>query len=349
MRWNYRLAAATALLMACAISGSAYAEVRVSGNENDIALHANNATVAEILSGVQSALHIKILLKGSIPRQITGDYSGSLRRVLSRLMDGTSYIVSSNLDGLVITVLAQTSSRPAAAGVQAPLAGRAAQPGVATEPVPAVVAAADDTSVSGPQGWMPTEDPFKAYRTAPSPPPGTQTPVPQAEPAQQRPIVAENDNSENNSVQGWMPTSDPFAAYRSGASTPAPSQNPSTQAASAQPVPSGAANDDSENNTVQGWMPTGDPFAAYRSKGSNSAPSQAAPKNQASAGSSAKANPPIPDFSGFRPMGMMMDDSQDRPPALGAQDGPTLPGGQGRSSKLPSSLAPMVEEPAWAK
>ena len=61
--------------------------------------------MAEVLSGIRSAFNLRVGLTGSTERQFTGAYMGTLRRVLSRLLDGEDYVISSAPDGMNIVLL----------------------------------------------------------------------------------------------------------------------------------------------------------------------------------------------------------------------------------------------------
>ena len=331
MRFDHRLVAAAALFLACAVSPPVHAEVRVSGSEDNVVLRANNATMPEILSGVESALHLKVTITGPMTRQFTGVYSGPLRRVLSRLLDGVNYIVSSAPDGMVVTIVSPAAPRSAVAGIaQAPAARIAAPSAVGSE----------EMAQTQPQGWTPTEDPFSAYKpgganAGPAAPRSPAAQAPARGTAAQRVVVAAADETAQSGVQGWMPTEDPFKAYKSaspGATAPEATAN--------QAQPGGAAVDQPEvNNSAQGWVPTGDPFAAYRHPATAAAPAAVA----------AKAAPQMPDMSGLRPAGAMMNALQDVLPAQGLGDSPDLLDRQMRSSKMPGSLTPMTAPPSWDK
>jgi hypothetical protein len=220
MRMNHGFAsAAIALLLASIGSANVRAEVRLSGSEDNMVLNAKNATMPEILTSIQLALRVKITLTGATARQFTGVYEGTLRRVLSRLLDGTNYIISSAPGGMIVTVIGPNApSGPVMAGVPAATAA------------PAVRIAADDrdgSTTPGPQGWVPTEDPFKAFRPA-----AANTGTPASTMDQAPPIHAAVDEPENHSgAQGWVPTEDPFKDYR----PTAPVAHPAAKAAPPMP------------------------------------------------------------------------------------------------------------------
>jgi hypothetical protein len=104
-------AAVASILITCAGSTLAHAEVKISGTATHLIVDAKNATMLEVVSGIEAALNTTVTLSGSTPRQFTGHYSGSVQQVLSRLLDGTSLIISSRNSGLTITLLAAGNLR----------------------------------------------------------------------------------------------------------------------------------------------------------------------------------------------------------------------------------------------
>jgi len=97
---------ATTLLLAwCLSCGRAAAEVRLSGTPDRMVLQASDATMPEILSALRSAFALELELKGATARKFTGTYSGSVRRVLSRLLTGEDYVLSSAADGMSVILL----------------------------------------------------------------------------------------------------------------------------------------------------------------------------------------------------------------------------------------------------
>jgi hypothetical protein len=154
MHGKSRLLALTsaALLVACVGPTIAAAEVRLSGNADQLVLEANNATMSEIIAGIQSTLHTRVVLYGSINRQFNGTYAGPLRRVLAHLLDGADYVMSPDRDQIRIVLLGADVSRGTF---------RVAQGGSPGQPAASPSAAADELSDSRVQGWtgVPSELP----------------------------------------------------------------------------------------------------------------------------------------------------------------------------------------------
>src|SRR5262249_17816045 len=106
-------AAGVALVLLSIVSSRGWAEVQLSGTADHAVLKANNGTLPEVVSGLESRFNVKIRLAGTTQQQITGVYSGSLRRVLSRLLDGVDHFISSGPEGMGIVVVGPNGARPA--------------------------------------------------------------------------------------------------------------------------------------------------------------------------------------------------------------------------------------------
>jgi hypothetical protein len=225
------LAAALAMLGSAAV---AHAEVRVSGAADDITLRADGATLVDILAGLETVSHARIELKGNVPRQFTGTYSGSLHVVLSRLLAGIDHVVRAAPDRMTVIIVASRAMR----------------------------APADATDVSGVQGWVPTRPLGAETGPAPSGPLATDTAdkasaiqgwvppprrevassvaIPQAQSPPSKTVT--DDAAPASSIQGWVP---PGPQVASAAMVP--------QAQSTPPQP--ATDDAAEASPTQGWVP----------------------------------------------------------------------------------------------
>ena len=88
-------------------------------------LRAKRATLPEIIAGIESTLPVKIGLSGSTTRQFSGVYSGSIRLVLKRLLEGSDYVVATSPGNIKVAIVdrgrsAEPGGLPAA--VVSPLA-----------------------------------------------------------------------------------------------------------------------------------------------------------------------------------------------------------------------------------
>jgi hypothetical protein len=255
------LSVALSLGLACGVTIRAGAEVQLSGTQDNVVLRANNATMAEILSGMSSTFNLRIELTGTPVRQFTGAYTGSLRRVLSRLLDGEDYIINSTAGGMEIILLGPKSAGQSArrtAGNQEPV-----------NPV---------------QGWSP--DANTVAKTAPK------EPAPRADSGRPVRLAADNDE-ESHAVQGWTGSPDlsakPLSPVKPGQ---APQANATPQTAdTVKPQPDAPE----EGSGVQGWVPAAaqDPFKDIGAK--------LAPIDAAAAAASADADQGNANFQGYMP------------------------------------------------
>jgi len=262
------------------------AEVQLSGTQDKVVLRANNATIGEILSGIQSTFNIRVQLAGSTARQFTGAYAGPLRRVLSRLLDGEDYIISSAAEGMTIVLLDRKSGAPTTVAARVAAGGReetnqvqgrvpdrnavAKPPPAAGPPAqragteqPVKVAAVGDEDNNPVQGWTGSGAPFATRAAASTPAAPAQSNA--ADAAQPVKLAAGGDD-ENNPVQGWTGSGVQFA-------TPASAAAPANPADPAKPQ----SGDTDGNPNVQGWEPTGNPFKNLSAKGAPVVDNAAAP------------------------------------------------------------------------
>jgi hypothetical protein len=226
---------ALALLLAGATP--ARAEADFSGTKDHVVLQARDATMAEVLSGIQSAFNLRVQLTGSTERQFSGTYAGTLRQVLSRLLDGEDYIIGPAPDGIRIILPSSTT------------AGRSTAPQIAQESqldrvrrLRQAAAAAEDEEnrkQNAQRSAGINSDPGVANQSSGSPvktqslPSGGNNSV--AQPA------ANTEDEGNPNFQGWLPT---------GSSLKTVGVNQSTI------EPAAATMDDEGNPNYQGWLPT---------------------------------------------------------------------------------------------
>jgi hypothetical protein len=246
---------ALALLLAGATP--ARAEADFSGTKDHVVLQARDATIAEVLSGIQSAFNLRVQLTGSTERQFTGTYAGTLRQVLSRLLDGEDYIIGPAPDGIRIILPSSTTAgrstvpqiaqesqldrvrrlRQAAAAAEEEenrkqnaqrSAGIKNDPGVTNQ---SAGSSTEDKGNPNFQGWLPSSSPVKTGSIGPS---GGNNSVAES---------ASNTEDEGNpNFQGWLPTGGFLKPVGANQSTSEPAAVSSTE--------------DEGNPNYQGWLPT---------------------------------------------------------------------------------------------
>src|SRR5262249_5008941 len=93
----------------------ASAEVSIRGDGTLVHVEAGNAPIADVLSALDTAFAIRHRSSVSLDQAISGSYSGPLRRVLSRVLDGFNYYVTDTADGRIeITVIGRPGVAPEA-------------------------------------------------------------------------------------------------------------------------------------------------------------------------------------------------------------------------------------------
>jgi hypothetical protein len=125
MRKRHVLHAVTiAFVLASVADSRAVAEVRISGNSQNLVLQVQNASLPEILSSLRTEVHFEVELKGSTDLQFNGTFTGSARRILARLLHGMDYVATADAGKLHIILVAKGSGpRPAPFVAAAPVDG----------------------------------------------------------------------------------------------------------------------------------------------------------------------------------------------------------------------------------
>ena len=108
-----------------------WAAVRVEGSPNSLSLQVENAPISEVLS----ALGVKLRNRApsDFTRIKTGAYSGTLRQVLARLLDGYDYIITDSGDNIQVVVLGASAAFGTAPGPVAPVGSPAFPTAAATK------------------------------------------------------------------------------------------------------------------------------------------------------------------------------------------------------------------------
>ena len=110
-RWDVRSRSARAgALLAAAVFGAgaapAAAEVRITdAGSGRLAVAAHDATIREILDALGASHTIRFRASPALSQVVTGTYTGTLPRVLSRILDGYDHVIQSTPSGLRIDVV----------------------------------------------------------------------------------------------------------------------------------------------------------------------------------------------------------------------------------------------------
>ena len=141
-RASRRLAAraAPALALLCALALPARAEVQVESDEAGVRVTASNAPLGEVLAALKAKLPLRYGAIG-VEREINGTISGTLHRVVVRLLDGFDFVVSRSPDGVEIMRVAprgtanfSPQARPGASEWRIPSAQASAAPAAVPPP-----------------------------------------------------------------------------------------------------------------------------------------------------------------------------------------------------------------------
>src|SRR5262249_15289208 len=119
-----------ALLGAIMVAAPTQAEVRIAEaiDSGNLTIEAHNATVREILDALAARQSIEFRGSEALSRPITGTYSGTPRRVISRILEGYDHVVESTGARIRISVFGAVAASPVKAVVSAALAGVPAVP-----------------------------------------------------------------------------------------------------------------------------------------------------------------------------------------------------------------------------
>ena len=90
----------------------AHAETHVGGEPAALRVEARNATLQEVLTALRSSFGLKIQASTStdLNRSVSGTYNGSLREVITRLLDGYDFFVRKVGDDFEVVVVGFSAS-----------------------------------------------------------------------------------------------------------------------------------------------------------------------------------------------------------------------------------------------
>jgi hypothetical protein len=156
---THKASAAIALGVALAAAPSvALAEAQVRGNPEAVTVEAKNTSVEEVLKAL-SAFDVHYRSSVNLQTRLTGNYEGSLQKVMKRVLDGYSYFVKIGDGRIDLTVLDAPRGAPVAGAadfvrvVAPPAEAAPAQPSPAIAaveppaPVPSTAASSSFDSV----------------------------------------------------------------------------------------------------------------------------------------------------------------------------------------------------------
>ena len=111
-------------MLICGAPAIAGAEVRIAGNAAAMRVSTGQDTIADVLSALGAAFGVRY--RTAIPLRATAGstYSGSVRQVIVRLLDGYNYLLKvdrESIDVVVLGVSSQAAIPPPAPAPKAPV------------------------------------------------------------------------------------------------------------------------------------------------------------------------------------------------------------------------------------
>jgi hypothetical protein len=101
-----------ALGLLCALPVTSRAELRVEGDETALRVIADHAPIGDVLAALKAKFRLRYKAIGS-DRHVSGTVSGTLHRVVVRLLDGHDFVVQRSADGVEIIQLAPSGAAKA--------------------------------------------------------------------------------------------------------------------------------------------------------------------------------------------------------------------------------------------
>src|SRR5262249_37714668 len=91
---------------------AALADAQVRGSPEAVTIEARNTSVEEILKALSGAFDVHYRSSANLQMRVTGNYEGSLHRVMKRVLDGYSYFVKTADGRIDLTVLDAPRTAP---------------------------------------------------------------------------------------------------------------------------------------------------------------------------------------------------------------------------------------------
>ena len=112
---------------------AALAEAQVRGSPEAVTIEAKNTSVEEILAALGGAFDVHYRSSANLQMRLTGNYEGSLHRVMKRVLDGYSYFVKTG-DGRIDLIVLDAPRTAPSTGASPPF--RVVGPSADTVPAP---------------------------------------------------------------------------------------------------------------------------------------------------------------------------------------------------------------------
>ena len=101
---------AASLFLFVLLEAPSQAQVRMEGSQEALHLDVTDARLADVLNALKGKFNIRFRSNDALEGRITGRFSGPLRRVVARLLEGYDYVIAISPDGLDALILLQNST-----------------------------------------------------------------------------------------------------------------------------------------------------------------------------------------------------------------------------------------------
>jgi hypothetical protein len=105
---RYRCSFGLATALTCGLATSTYAEVHVEGNLGKIRVTTNQDAISDVLSAFAATFNVKYRTAIPLDAAASATYAGSLRTVISRLLDGYNYVIKTDQNTTEIVIFGRS-------------------------------------------------------------------------------------------------------------------------------------------------------------------------------------------------------------------------------------------------
>jgi hypothetical protein len=106
----------SAVVIAVALAASqtpVLAGATIGGTPEAVTLNVQDTSIGEILAGLGHDFDVHYRSSADLNRHLTGTYKGSLRQVVTRILDGYNFIIASSGGGMEVTILGRQNAETA--------------------------------------------------------------------------------------------------------------------------------------------------------------------------------------------------------------------------------------------
>jgi hypothetical protein len=107
-----RCALALCAALICGLGAPACAEVHIEGNPAALRVTTSQDSISDVLSALVAIFKVKYRTEIALDAVAGAAYSGSIRKVISSLLDGYNYVVKSDQERIEIVVFGRRGGAP---------------------------------------------------------------------------------------------------------------------------------------------------------------------------------------------------------------------------------------------